>query len=49
MARERDCIEIQKAYTNISKLREGKRVEESQDLQTEILFSKATELLKARN
>ena len=41
--------EIQKAYTNISKLREGKPVEESQDLQTEILFSKATELLKARN
>ena len=43
------CTEIQKAYTNISKLREGKPVEESQDLQTEILFSKATELLKARN
>jgi tetratricopeptide (TPR) repeat protein len=41
--------EIQKAYTNISKLREGKPVEESQDLQTEILFNKATELLKAKN
>jgi tetratricopeptide (TPR) repeat protein len=45
--------EIQKAYTNISKLREGKPVEESQcineSFQAEILFSKATELLKAKD
>lgn len=41
--------EIQKAYTIISKLREGKPVEEPQSLPAEILFSKATELLKARD
>jgi hypothetical protein len=45
--------EIQKAYTYITKLREGKPVEEPQgideSLQAEILFSKATELLKARD
>jgi len=45
--------EIQKAYTYINKLREGKPVEEPQgideSLQAEILFSKATELLKARD
>ena len=41
--------EIQKAYTIISKLREGKQVEEPQSLPAEILFSKATELLKARD
>ena len=45
--------EIQKAYTNINKLREGKSIEEPQgiddSLQAEILFSKATELLKARD
>jgi tetratricopeptide (TPR) repeat protein len=45
--------EIQKAYSHINKLREGKPVEEPQgideSLQAEILFSKATELLKARD
>jgi tetratricopeptide (TPR) repeat protein len=45
--------EIQKAYTNIAKLREGKPIEEPQGidetLQAEILFSKGTELLKARD
>jgi tetratricopeptide (TPR) repeat protein len=45
--------EIQKAYTQINKLREGKPAEEPQgideSLQAEILFSKATELLKARD
>ncbi len=45
--------EIQKAYTYITKLREGKPVEEPQgideSLQAEILFSKATELLKTRD
>jgi hypothetical protein len=45
--------EIQKSYTNIIKLREGKSIEEPQgideSLQAEILFSKATELLKARD
>jgi tetratricopeptide (TPR) repeat protein len=45
--------EIQKAYTYINKFRAGKPVEESQgideSLQAEILFSKATELLKARD
>lgn len=41
--------EIQKAYTIISKLREGKPVEEPQSLPAEIMFSKATELLKARD
>lgn len=45
--------EIQKAYTHINKLREGKPVEEPQgideSLQAEILFSKATELLKAKD
>jgi tetratricopeptide (TPR) repeat protein len=45
--------EIQKAYTYINKLREGKPVEEPQgideSLQAEILFSKATELLKTRD
>ena len=45
--------EIQKAYTNINKLREGKPAEEPQgideSLQAEILFSKATELLKAKD
>jgi tetratricopeptide (TPR) repeat protein len=41
--------EIQKAYTIVSKLREGKPVEEPQGLPAEILFSKANELLKARD
>jgi tetratricopeptide (TPR) repeat protein len=45
--------EIQKAYTNINKMRQGKSIEEPQgideSLQAEILFSKATELLKARD
>jgi tetratricopeptide (TPR) repeat protein len=45
--------EIQRAYTYINKFRAGKPVEESQgideSLQAEILFSKATELLKARD
>jgi tetratricopeptide (TPR) repeat protein len=45
--------EIQKAYTTINKLREGKPAEEPQgiddSLQAEILFSKGTEHLKARD
>jgi tetratricopeptide (TPR) repeat protein len=45
--------EIQKAYIYINKFRAGKPVEEPQgideSLQAEILFSKATELLKARD
>jgi tetratricopeptide (TPR) repeat protein len=41
--------EIQRAYTIINKLREGKPVEEPQNLQAEIQFSKATELLKAKD
>ena len=45
--------EIQKAYTNINKLRAGKSIEEpkgiDESIQAEILFSKATDLLKARD
>ncbi|HVN70923.1 MAG TPA: J domain-containing protein [Desulfomonilia bacterium] len=41
--------EIQRAYSIISKLREGKAVEEPQCLQAEILYRKATELLKAKD
>ncbi len=45
--------EIQKAYTNINKLRQGKSVEEPKgiddSLQAEILFSKGTEYLKAKD
>ncbi len=45
--------EIQKAYTGINKLREGKPIEEPQgiddSLQAEILYSKGTEYLKARD
>lgn len=45
--------EIQKAYTSLNKLREGKPIEEPKgiddSLQAEILFSKGTELLKARD
>jgi tetratricopeptide (TPR) repeat protein len=41
--------EIQKAYTIISKLREGKAVEEPENLEAETLFNKATELLKAKD
>ncbi|HPS92920.1 MAG TPA: DnaJ domain-containing protein [Deltaproteobacteria bacterium] len=45
--------EIQKAYTHINKIREGKPIEEpkgiDESLQAEILFSKATEFLKSRD
>lgn len=45
--------EIQKAYTAVNKLREGKPVQEPQgiddSIQAEILFSKGTELLKAKD
>ena len=45
--------EIQKAYTSINKLREGKPIEEPKgiddSLQAEILFSKGTEHLRSRD